>query len=113
MEQLSVEKKLQLINQVRARYDRDQNDLWDREQILYGKTSAGVDAQDRQEPSAFGLRLAAALLAFLLVLFMDQNGKTLFGVSSEAVFDSIARDSLLDAKESLSQGTLSYEEEKE
>ena len=39
MNDITVDKKLQLINQVRSQYNKDQYDLQHREQLLYGRTS--------------------------------------------------------------------------
>ena len=38
MSDFSVEQKLELVQQVRSQYYRNQSDLMNREQILYGRT---------------------------------------------------------------------------
>lgn len=117
MNDITVEKKLQLINQVRSRYHRDQDDLLRREQLLYGKTSERLQrgygpyeepaAEKAAEPAESGavqtlrLRVMAALVLFVLLLVMDQNGKELFGISSSRVFAEIAKDYMTEAQEAL------------
>lgn len=100
----TMEQKLRLVNQVRSRYGQDQSDLLRREQLLYGKTSnrAFDYEQDGAFPEAetespagvsfFRLRLLAALVVFVLILALDRNGKDLFGMSTEQIFQSIAKD---------------------
>ena len=104
MGNFTMEQRLQLVNQVRSRYDQDQNDLYRREQLLYGKTSNrafdlepdGTVSGDGTESTAgvgfFRLRLLAALVMFVLILALDRNGRDLFGMSTEQIFQSIAKD---------------------
>ncbi len=40
MSDISMEQKLELVNQIRSQYHRNQSDLMNREQILYGRSSA-------------------------------------------------------------------------
>ncbi len=111
---------MQLIQQVRSRYHRDQKDLLHREQLLYGTTSdrfrlegqeEGWEGEDwyEEDPSRNGdlgnsarLRLAAALTGFVLVLLLDRTGRSLFGLTAEKIFDSIARDYVTEAEEAIS-----------
>ncbi len=100
----TMEQKLRLVNQVRSRYDQDQSDLLRREQLLYGKTSnrtfdlepeGAFPEAETENPagvSFFRLRLLAALVVFVLILTLDRNGKDLFGMSTEQIFQSIAKD---------------------
>lgn len=133
MSDITMEKKLQLISQVRSRYRHDQSDLLHREQLLYGKTS--IDRLRREAKNPYGyspnrqremdeefmeydpynelgegypdgvsgagpfrIRLFAALVAFLLILALDKNGRDLFGFSTEQIFHSIAKDYVTDAE---------------
>ena len=100
----TMEQKLRLVNQVRSRYGQDQSDLLRREQLLYGKTSnrtidyeqdGAFSETETESPSGvnfFRLRLLAALAIFVLILALDRNGKDLFGMSTEQIFQSIAKD---------------------
>ena len=103
MSDITVDKKLQLINQVRSQYNKDQYDLQHREQLLYGRTSerrrqpeteyvptANYEVTGRISP--LRIRLLAALGLFFLLLILDMSGTSLFGLQMSQVFDYIARD---------------------
>lgn len=127
MSDISVEKRLQLVRQVRSRYRRDQNDLLKREQILYGTTSIDRLRKETQNPfkpkddeeefsydiydefpenrpvsqggSSFGLRFIAAAMIFVLILMLDKNNRSLFGMTTQQIFDTIAADYITQAEE--------------
>ena len=102
----TVDKKLELLHQVRSRYDRDQGDLARREMILYGKTSAAeygensynttdaaMPGQDEALPfSTFSLRLLVSLGLFLLLIICDLSGKDFFGLPASQCFQVISQD---------------------
>lgn len=103
MEKLfDIEKKLELTRQVRSRYDRDKNDMAQREWLLYGKaspepntlyTASDMKLADEELPfSAFKLRLLLSAGLFLLLIICDISGKTFFGISTEQCFQAIAQD---------------------
>ncbi|MBP3205867.1 MAG: hypothetical protein J6M66_10660 [Lachnospiraceae bacterium] len=106
---LDVEKKLELMQQVRSRYEQDRNDLAHRESILYGKTGSqsydpyrqepgntpagsGLQNQEEQPLSAFALRILFSAGLFLLLLLCDISGKNFFGMPPEKCFQIIAQD---------------------
>lgn len=127
MSDISVEKRLQLVRQVRSRYRQDQNDLLKREQILYGTTSIDRLRKETQNPfkpkedeeefsydiydefpenrpvsqggSSFGLRFIAAAMIFVLILMLDKNNRSLFGMTTQQIFDTIAADYITQAEE--------------
>ncbi len=90
MNDITMEKKLQLVQQIRSQYHQNQYDLSNREQILYGKI--------REEPKETGtseslkLRCAVAIVGFLFVILLDSRGISLFGLNMEQVFTYIAAD---------------------
>lgn len=104
MSDITVEKKLQLIQQVRSQQNRNQYDLMNREQILYGKTTASrfhpedlpaaskVPEGTEQKISTFKIRIGAAILLFAAMLVLDLSGKGVFGITSNEIFQYIARD---------------------
>ena len=102
MSDITMDKKLQLINQVRSQYNRDQYDLQHRDQLLYGRTSERQRPQEAAVPmeeyavtgriSPFRIRLMAALGLFFLILILDMSGVSLFGLNTSQVFDYIAKD---------------------
>lgn len=110
-----IEKKLELMQQVRSRYDRDQNDMIHREMLLYGKTgnvrTIGADpysdqmenhymsqmqqtspAQDEQPFSTFTLRVLLSAGLFLLLIICDISNKNFFGIPATQCFQAISKD---------------------
>lgn len=107
MSDFSVEQKLELVQQVRSQYYRNQSDLMNREEILYGKAqvrkpteaysppvpptldhTAEASSEDDTRKLRFGL---TAVLVLLIILF-DKSNTSITGVSMEQVFDVIAYD---------------------
>lgn len=96
---ISTEKRLQLLKQIRSRYNEDQRDLTKRELILYGRSSRPVSENPEQEvppdaehASFFRIRLVLAVLIFAAVIFMDMNGMEMAGITAEKIFQAISAD---------------------
>lgn len=95
-----IEKKLELMQQVRSRYDRDRNDLAHREFILYGKTDQAGDiavsgmpqAQEEPPVSTFMLRILLSAGLFLLLIICDLSGENFFGIPTEQCFHALSKD---------------------
>lgn len=95
-----MERKLQLVQQIRSRYNEDQYDLYNRERILYGRTSPEArilpgnpgDAEFPARFSAFRMRLLLAVLLAAAVIAMDVNGIQVGGVTSEKILEVISMD---------------------
>lgn len=100
MSDVTMERKLQLVQQIRSRYNEDQYDLYNRERILYGRTNAGVprlsgepgDAELPARFSSFRMRLLLALLLVAAVIAMDVNGIEVGGVTSDKILEVISMD---------------------
>ncbi len=107
MSDVTTEKKLQLVQQVRSRYHEDQYDMSNRERLLYGKTSVtpeklGYTAYDEPygkgtpsdgEPfTFFKLRLWIALFLAVAVIVMDTNQMNVAGITAEKIFQAISAD---------------------
>lgn len=104
MDDITMEKKLRLVQQVRSQYHQNQSDLFNREQILYGKTSSRSfpsyeeNTADYGRPEStvpagsLGLRtvLAGALLA--AVILFDRFGIRPAGMDMNHVFGMISED---------------------
>jgi len=110
----TMEQKLRLIQQVRSRYHENQYDMFNRERILYGKTSvlpqeAGMLPDARQpypygdtygdslapagaSPSFFKLRFWAAIFLLAAVIIMDKNNLNVAGITTEKIFQAISVD---------------------
>jgi len=120
MRDINVEKKLQLVHQVRSQHNRNQYDMRTREQILYGKSSADnftgkkvkpdfslndpINYADYDTPyaepasffSSLKLRIIIAFVLFAGLLILDMSGSTLFGLDTAVIFESVAADYGLD-----------------
>lgn len=103
MSDIPVEKKLELINQIRSQYNRNQNDMWNREQLLYGRhqgmesafyTEACRPGQEKGRPrvSSFKMRMLLALLLLAGIIGLHRGGVELAGVAMEEVFQVISED---------------------
>lgn len=97
---VNTETRLQLLKQIRSRYNKDQRDLTDRELILYGRSTRPVSENlehqktelDAGQISFFRIRLLLAVLVFAAVIFMDMNDIELAGVTAEKIFQAISAD---------------------
>lgn len=104
MSDFSVEQKLELVQQIRSRYYRNQSDLMSREQILYGRTqvrrpegeyqpASGAHAEETAPgDDTVKLRYALAAILVLLIILFDKSNTTIAGVSMEQVFTEIEND---------------------
>lgn len=103
----TMEQKLQLLRQVRSRYEEDQYDMSNRERILYGRTSITPEKMggaslygdsyreglpEGQMPSSFRLRLFLAIFLVMTVIVMDKNDMTLAGITPEKIYEVISAD---------------------
>ena len=98
---VNTEKRLQLLKQIRYRYNEDQRDLTNREMILYGRSGHRFrsDNSEQQEiqpdtdhVSFFRIRLILAVLLFAAVIFMDMDGMAMAGITAEKIFQAISAD---------------------
>lgn len=101
MSEVSTEKRLRLLKQIRSRYNEDQFDLNNRERILYGRSSRPSDRYEEPledgltpdgQPSFFRLRLAIAVGLVGLVILMDMRGVSLAGITADKIFQAISAD---------------------
>lgn len=112
MSDITMEQRLQLVQQVRSRYHENQSDLSSRERILYGKTSAdpgktgyfsayedpygnrfdGNDIPGDSPFTFFRLRFILAMVLLAFVILMDKNSIDVAGVNSEKIFEMISAD---------------------
>lgn len=99
MKDVTTERKLQLIRQIRSRYKEDRYDMGNRERILYGRESVrpweeNEDASEWEQmpQSSFRLRILLAVLLFAAVVAIDTNGTSLWGITSEKVYQIISED---------------------
>lgn len=106
MSDIPVEKRLELVHQVRSQYHRNQSDLMTREQILYGRNAYHentVKDYSRENEAAkegvfrdntFGIRLALAGILVLTFILLDKTGKGIAGISTDRMTQAIASDYL-------------------
>lgn len=98
MKDVTTERKLQLIKQIRSRYSEDRQDLSNRERILYGRESVRPweeypdDPEQEMPQSSFRLRVLLAVLLFAAVVTIDTNETSLWGITAEKVYQIISED---------------------
>lgn len=100
MSDTTMEQKLQLVQQVRSRYNENQYDMYNRERILCGESSCrsdlrGEDVENmemRGRLSFFKVRFLFALLFFLTIVVMDTNDIKVAGITVEQIFQVISAD---------------------
>lgn len=107
MGDISVENKLQLVAQLKNQYHKNQYDLTNREQILYGRTSSHrydtedgyLQNMDTIMPDAEShlfthsrIRLILAVLLATIVISCDSLGVSIFGWDTKAIFTAISQD---------------------
>ncbi|MCM1100472.1 MAG: hypothetical protein NC079_01805 [Clostridium sp.] len=94
----SVDQKLELMRQIRSRYQRDRYDMFHRERLLYGRTSP-YPADEGEYPeseetgekfSTLPLRALLALGLFLLIVICDLSGRSFLGIQAAQCFSAIS-----------------------
>ena len=94
-DRIKLEKKLELMQQVRSRYNRDQSDLAQRERILYDvprKEPETVPEQDVLPFPSLAMRFLFAVGLGTLLILCDLSGRPFFGISTEQCFQAISED---------------------
>lgn len=110
MSDISVEKKLELVQQIRSRHYQNQSDLMNREQILYGRpltqrpanlnsnsyihqTESGENPEEGIfKDNTIKIRYALAAVLLVTIILFDKTGNTIAGISMEQVFSYISTD---------------------
>ena len=107
MSDITIEKKLELMQQIRARNEQNRFDMSRREQIIYGRTATNpysepertwdnnltMDVADEEEEfQTFPLRILLSLALFLLIIICDLSGKSFMGINASQCFHAIAVD---------------------
>lgn len=109
MSNIPVEKKLELLKQIRSRNQRDRYDMFYRENLLYGrskifpvkKSFSMEDAEDmenygreypEEEIQTFPLRVLLALGLFLMIIVCDMSGRSFMGIWPDQCFSAISAD---------------------
>lgn len=99
MANLTVKKKLEMMQQIRSRNQKNKYDMFHREKILYGRTSPiryGADdvyeEGEAERFSTFSLRLLLAAAAFALLVLSDRTGAGILGLTARECFAAISRD---------------------
>ncbi len=96
MGDITVEQKLQLIHQIRSEYNRNQNDIRNREQILYGRTGINSYQPNYQDvttkPTSFKARILIAISVLVIIIILDIRQESVLGITTSKIFSEIARD---------------------
>ncbi len=89
MSEITVDKKLELMHQIRSRNERDRMDMSRREMIVYG---ASKEAEPEEELSTFPVRILLSVALFLLIVVCDLSGKSILGINAAQCFQVIGQD---------------------
>lgn len=99
---MTTEQKLRLIQQIRSRYNENQYDMSNREQIIYGKSipremfeetkQENPDGDAKTVLSSFKLRCMLALLLVAAMIFLDRNHIKIAGITSDQIYQAISAD---------------------
>lgn len=100
MSDTTLDKKMELVQQIRAQYNKNQYDLLSREQILYGRTSnrdiayeqETVHSAEEIHVSSFKLRMLIAVALAVLVIALDLSGKAFYGITATEIFSTLSED---------------------
>lgn len=101
MSDISVTKKLELIKQIRSRYQQDRYDMFHRERLLYGRTTPipaeddelmEADAGEEESFSTLPLRVLVAVGLFVMIILCDMSGKSFLGIQASQCFSAISAD---------------------
>lgn len=98
MSDISVEEKLQLVQQLRNRNHENKYSMHNRERILYGKSYSGVSEhsgaipEEPEATSSFQLRFLLAVLLFAAFIIMDLNDIKVAGITMEQIVQVISAD---------------------
>ena len=101
MSDIPVTKKLELIKQIRSRYQRDRYDMFHREKLLYGRTTpipeendefVEEDVGEEEGFSTFPLRVLIAAGLFVMIVLCDMSGKSFLGLKASQCFSAISAD---------------------
>ncbi len=98
MSNISAEKKLELLRQIRSRNQRDRYDMFHREHLLYGTSKYTPEnyedldeyGEAEEEFQSFPLRALLALGLFLLIIVCDMSGRTFLGIQASQCFSAIS-----------------------
>lgn len=107
MSNITMDKRLELIQQIRTQNHQNQYDMISREQLLYGKSCSrntydtdtnryndmteGIEA-DQQPVSSFKIRLLVAVTLLLFGIVLDSSGKSLGKLSLKDISEILAVD---------------------
>lgn len=100
MSEITIEKKLELMRQIRSKNERDRFDMSRREQIIYGKSMEPVsrtpylpeEFDEEEALPTFPLRALVAVALFLSIIICDMSGKSFMGMQTTECFETIAVD---------------------
>ena len=93
MNDVTTEQKLQLVQQIRAKYNENRYDMYNREQILYGRAAQNHQRPESSKmPSSFRFRLLLSVILVVLLYAMDVNEISLAGITTEKIAEMISAD---------------------
>lgn len=114
MTDISTEQKLQLVQQIRSQYNKNQYDMSNRERILYGRTSGNTsniasypekqynfateysvnDIEKKASSESFKMRCILAAMLVVFALLFDVLEIKPLGIEMEQIFQIIAENNI-------------------
>ena len=106
MSDITVEKKLAALKEIRSTYSKNQYDLSKRERILYGKsardyhcnnetmdyTAFEMETLKKDTNLSLKIRFAVAIALMIGIILIDQNSHTIAGISAGQILQTISYD---------------------
>ncbi|MCM1568238.1 MAG: hypothetical protein NC081_02175 [Roseburia sp.] len=97
-----MDRRTELIQQIRSQGHQNRYDMVSREQLLYGKSygrdaafppaSQEKESEETQPVSTFKIRLLFALTLLMLMIMMDTTNKSIGNLSIKKISDILAVD---------------------
>lgn len=107
-----MDKRLELIQQIRTQNHQNRYDMVSREQLLYGKSVPGdtyhTDENGEQPVSSFKIRLLAAVTLLMFMIVMDTTNKSLGNISLKNISEILAVDYEARIEEQLQDWFITY-----
>lgn len=95
MDDITVEKKMQLVQQIRSQHNRNQYDLSARERILHGYSvdfTSPVGSDEKSTSESLKFRSALAVMLLLFSILFDYFKIAPVGIEMNQIFQMIAAD---------------------
>jgi len=94
MDQLSRERKLELVRQIKTQYHQNQYDLYNREHLLYAASEIPEESLKNNTSESLKFRSVLAILLFLFIVLLDFWNVSLAGMEISQLINILQKDYL-------------------